>query len=92
MIRFGDGEGNFLPYPPALKSFEAEDRYSTQQYWWGVDEDIPKGALAEEMVQGFRQAVDNANAIESPPSTSSPSIVSLSGNDNRVPEASSRRS
>ena len=66
VIRFGDGEGNFLPYPPALKSFEAEDPYSTQQYWWGVDEDIPKGALAEEMVQAFRQAVDNADAIGIP--------------------------
>jgi hypothetical protein len=35
VIRFGDGEGNFLPYQPPLKSFEAGDRYSTQQYWVG---------------------------------------------------------
>jgi hypothetical protein len=33
---------------------------------WGVDEDIPKGALAEEMVQAFCQAVDNADAIGIP--------------------------
>ncbi|MEQ8816689.1 MAG: tetratricopeptide repeat protein [Thalassobaculum sp.] len=35
LIRLGDGEGNFLPYPPAWARFEEADRRSVQYLWWG---------------------------------------------------------
>jgi hypothetical protein len=35
LIRLGDGEGNFLPYPDAWSGFAEADRRSTQYLWWG---------------------------------------------------------
>lgn len=35
LIRLGDGEGNFLPYPSAWSHFADLDRLSVQYLWWG---------------------------------------------------------
>ena len=35
LIRLGDGEGNFLPYPGRHASIAVDDREATQCIWWG---------------------------------------------------------
>jgi tetratricopeptide (TPR) repeat protein len=35
VVRLGDGEGNFLPYPPAYANFQNADRREIQQQMWG---------------------------------------------------------
>ena len=64
MIRLGDGEGNFLTYPPQYQPQQSNDIEEIQRVWWGEakfgTEDI---AL---MMALFAEAVSNADILGIP--------------------------
>lgn len=36
LVRLGDGEGRFFPYPPHLENFLENDRIASTQVWWNM--------------------------------------------------------
>ncbi|HEY0835474.1 MAG TPA: hypothetical protein VGE72_16345, partial [Azospirillum sp.] len=64
LIRLGDGEGNFLPYPAGQEEHAEPDRNATQCIWWGA----PRldRAAAEGMTAALGRAVRNADIVGVP--------------------------
>ncbi|HYH19205.1 MAG TPA: glycosyltransferase [Azospirillum sp.] len=64
LIRLGDGEGNFLPYPAGQEEHAGPDRDATQCIWWGA----PRldGAAADAMTAALGRAVRNADIVGVP--------------------------
>ncbi|MBP2314227.1 glycosyltransferase [Azospirillum soli] len=64
LIRLGDGEGNFLPYPAEHAAFAEADRAATQCIWWG--EPRLTGAAADVLSDALQAAVRNADVVGIP--------------------------
>ncbi|WP_029008558.1 glycosyltransferase [Azospirillum halopraeferens] len=64
LIRLGDGEGNFLPYPPEQEEHAGPDRDATQCIWWGAPRLDAAGAAA--MGAALVRAVRNADVVGVP--------------------------
>nr|WP_246513182.1 tetratricopeptide repeat protein [Azospirillum picis] len=64
LIRLGDGEGNFLPYPIEQARFTAADRDATQRIWWG--EPKVAGAAAEALSDALQAAIRDADVVGVP--------------------------
>ncbi|MGQ9365932.1 glycosyltransferase [Azospirillum sp. A39] len=64
LVRLGDGEGNFLPYPAAHADFADGDRAATQCVWWG--EARATGPAAGALSADLRAAVRNADVVGVP--------------------------
>jgi len=61
VVRFGDGEGHFLPYPPSYAEFRDKDRSEKQQQMWG--EEFFPGAEAERLADDLVSVAMNADAV-----------------------------
>ncbi|MGQ9371117.1 glycosyltransferase [Azospirillum sp. ST 5-10] len=64
LIRLGDGEGNFLPYPPGQEEHADADRAATQFIWWGGA--LLEGDAAAAMSAALGTAVRNADVVGVP--------------------------
>jgi thioredoxin-like negative regulator of GroEL len=67
VVRLGDGEGNYLPYPPSLVEFQRPDQRHIQQTWWGRK--LLDDAQADGLAARFSNVVAQADAIGVPPYT-----------------------
>ncbi|QGX99086.1 hypothetical protein EI983_12740 [Roseovarius faecimaris] len=65
LIRLGDGEGRFLPYPDDIKEFLLSDRRETESIWWG--ERFYSDADALEAEKLLKNAICNADFLGVPP-------------------------
>lgn len=65
VVRLGDGEGNYLPYPPSFAEFQRPDQRNIQQTWWGRK--LLDDAQADGFAARFAAAVGRADAIGVPP-------------------------
>jgi hypothetical protein len=63
LVRLGDGEGRFLPYPEAYKEHEDPDRKVMIESWWGLKE-IPLSI--QELITSFKSAVTHADIVGIP--------------------------
>ncbi|HYD70561.1 glycosyltransferase [Azospirillum sp.] len=64
LVRLGDGEGNFLPYPAGQEAHAGPDRDATQRIWWGAAR--LEGAAADAMTAALARAVRNADVVGVP--------------------------
>lgn len=64
LIRLGDGEGNFLPYPAGQEAHAGPDRDATQRIWWGKAR--LEGVAADAMTAALAHAVRNADVVGVP--------------------------
>ncbi len=66
VIRLGDGEGTFLPYPPDEQSFQRDDqRYIQRRPWWG--ETLLSEPVCDRLSGELRAAIQRADALGLPP-------------------------
>lgn len=66
VIRLGDGEGRFLPYPAALLDAQAEDQAQVQRDpWWGSV--LLNSEHVQNVSKALVQAVANADLLGIPP-------------------------
>jgi hypothetical protein len=66
VIRLGDGEGNFLPYPPEECEFQRGDQSDIQRKsWWGSELLSQERCLA--LSRDFLEAIGRADALGLPP-------------------------
>lgn len=65
LLRLGDGEGRFLPYPDDIAEFRAADRTETQSIWWGPLCYSAEGAAEAEGL--LKEAIRNADFLGIPP-------------------------
>ena len=64
LIRLGDGEGNFLPYPSRRAASQALDQRGIQQQWWGEPKFV--GDAAADFSARLCRVVSTADAIGIP--------------------------
>ena len=64
VIRLGDGEGNFLPYPDHAAHLARSDQDATQRIWWGMPR-LSEDDIAQ-MSESLRCAVGNADVVGIP--------------------------
>lgn len=65
VIRLGDGEGNFLPYPEAIRSYQDIDRAEVQRDpWWG--EELLDHRGQANLSQGLIAAIRGAEVLGIP--------------------------
>lgn len=66
VIRIGDGEGRFLPYPLDQQDVQADDQAQVQRDpWWGAE--LLNRAQADRLSAGLMQAIANADVLGIPP-------------------------
>ncbi|HEX4766820.1 MAG TPA: glycosyltransferase [Lichenihabitans sp.] len=64
LIRLGDGEGNFLPYPGRHRAIATDDREATQCIWWGQPRLDPR--KSEALSRALQQAIRRADIVGIP--------------------------
>ncbi len=64
VLRLGDGEGTFLPYPASVRDFQEPDQRALQQIWWGEARLV--GERAEAIMDQFVASVLRADAVGVP--------------------------
>lgn len=65
VVRLGDGEGNYLPYPSSFAEFQRPDQRNIQQTWWGRK--LLDDSQADGLAARFSNVVGRADAIGVPP-------------------------
>ncbi|MBV8977698.1 MAG: hypothetical protein JOZ13_10005 [Alphaproteobacteria bacterium] len=68
VLRLGDGEGNFLPYPPEHRASQRSDQIQKQcKSWWGSC--LLSEAAADQVSHDLQGIIDTADAIGVPPAS-----------------------
>ncbi|WP_158541692.1 glycosyltransferase family 2 protein [Pelagibacterium lacus] len=76
LVRLGDGEGKFFPYPSHLQGFAEKDRIMVTQSWWNL---AATGAVAGDELSGLISAAADASDILGIPDLSRIIRVASSG-------------